>query len=233
MKSRRITLALLCWSAASAWIRAQGADPSLLKEAAAVRAEIGRSVAALRQYAWTEQTEVLVGGSVKSSDTFACRYDASGKLLRMLLDTGKQLEGGRSTSNRPSVRGKADLRDYIERSVTRIHEYAPPRPELIDHALLNGQASLGPVADGRSEIRLTYYYLAGDSYVFTYDSRSKLLLRATVRSILGSAKDPVTMEATFETLPDGVNHIGSAILTAKKRSVQVRMRNVGYYKLTQ
>jgi hypothetical protein len=41
------------------------------------------------------------------------------------------------------------------------------------------------------------------------------------------------MEATFETLPDGVNHIGSAILTAKKRSVQVRMRNVGYYKLTQ
>ena len=39
------------------------------------------------------------------------------------------------------------------------------------------------------------------------------------------------MEAVFETLPDGVNHISSAVLTAKKKSVLVRMRNLDYHKV--
>jgi hypothetical protein len=231
MKWLWIAAVLLCPSTPSGWLRAQGADPNVLREAAAVRAEIARSTAALRQYGWTEQTEVLVGGSVKSLDSFTCRFDASGKLLRTLLDNDKRIDSGRATSNRPTVRGKADLRDYIERSVSRIHDYAPPQPELIDHVLQNGQVSFAQTADGKSAIRLTRYYIDGDSYVFTYDSKSKLLLSATVASSLGSPKDPVTLEAVFETLPDGVNHISSAVLTAKKKSVLVRMRNLDYHRV--
>ena len=67
--------------------------------------------------------------------------------------------------------------------------------------------------------------------VFTYDSVSKVLLRVNVVSSLGSPKDPVTLEAVFETLPDGVNHISSATLNASSRKVQVRARNVMYQKI--
>ena len=231
MKWLWIAIVLLGRSTPSGWLRAQGADMTVLREATLVRAEIARSTAALRQYGWTEQTEVLVGGSLKSLDTFTCRYDADGKLLRTVLDNSKQIEAGRATSNRPTNRSKADLRDYIERSVSRIHEYAPPKPELIDHVLHNGQVSFGQSTDGKSEIRFSRYYVDGDSYVFTYDPQSKLLLRANVWSSLGSSKDPVTMEAVFETLPDGVTHISSAVLTAKKKSVLVRMRNLDYHKV--
>ena len=216
MKWRWIMPVLLYVSTPSGGLRGQGADANVMREAAAVRAEIARSASGLRQYAWTEQTEVFVSGSLKSSNTLTCRYDDSGKVLKTPLDAGKQMDAGRSTSNRPTVRGKADLRDYIERAVSRVYNYAPPQPELIDYALREGKASLGQSADGKSEIRLTHYYLDGDSFVFTYDSRSKLLLRATVASMLGSAKDPVTLEAVFETLPDGVNHVSSAVLIAKR-----------------
>jgi hypothetical protein len=230
MKWRWAALVVLCLSTSSAWLRGQGADANLMREAEAVRAEIARSAAGLRQYAWTEQTEVRVSGSLKSSNSLTCRYGASGELVKTPLETREQQDAGTATSKRPTVRGKADLRDYIDRAISRIHNYAPPKPELIDYVLNNGQVSLGQPADGKSEIRLTHYYENGDSFVFTYDSRSKLLLRATVVSSLGSAKDPVTLEAVFETLPDGVNHVSSAVLNAKKKSVQVRMLNLDYRK---
>ena len=143
MKWLWVAIVLLCRSTPSGWLRAQGADMTVLREATLVRAEIARSTAALRQYGWTEQTEVLVGGSVKSLDTFTCRYDADGKLLRTVLDNSKQIEAGRATSNRPTNRSKADLRDYIERSVSRIHEYAPPKPELIDQCCTTGRSPSG------------------------------------------------------------------------------------------
>jgi hypothetical protein len=231
MRWRWIVPVLLWLPGPSGGLRGQGADANAMREAAAVRAEIARSGSGLREYVWTEQTEVRVSGSLKSSNTLMCHYDASGELLKTPLATGKDMDAGRSTSNRPTVRGKADLRDYIERAISRVHNYAPPKPELIDYVLREGKVSLGQSADGKSEIRLTHYYLDGDSFVFTYDSHSKLLLRATVASMLGSAKDPVTLEAVFETLPDGVNHLSSAVLNAKKRNVQVKVSNLDYRKV--
>jgi len=230
MKMRLMASLLVCLSTPSCLMRAQGIDANLMSEATAVRAELARSTLALRQYTWTEQTEVLVSGSVKSTKALTCRYDAFGKLLKTPLGAGKDMDAGRATSNRPAVRSKADMRDYIERAVSRIHDYVPPKPEQIDYLLQNGHASPGQSANGNSEIRLTHYFVDGDSLVFTYDSVSKVLLRATIASSLGSPKDPVTLEAIFEILPDGVNHLSSVVLNAKARKVLVRTHNLDYRK---
>lgn len=221
---------LVCLSIASGLMRAQAVDANLMREATLVRAEIAQSLEALRQYTWTEQTEVLLDGSVKSTRTFTCHYDASGQLVKTPLEAGKDSGKAPATSRRPSVRAKADTRDYIERAVSRIHVYVPPQPRQIDHVLQNGQASLGQSANANSEIRLTNYFEQKDSLVFTYDSTSKVLRSATIASTLGSPKDPVTLEAVFETLPDGVNHLSSAVLKAKKKNVVVKTRNIDYRK---
>jgi hypothetical protein len=230
MTMRGIATLLFCLSTSVCKVRAQGADTHLMREAEAVRAEIARSAAGLRQYAWTEQTEVLVSGKMKSMNAFTCGYDTSGALSKTPLAKGKQMDAGRTTSNRPAIRGKADMRDYIERAVSRIHTYVPPDPKQIDYLLQNGHASLGQSQEGKSELRLTHYFVEGDSLAFIYDPQSKVLLRATIASQLGSPKDPVALEAVFETLPDGVNHLKSALLKAKARKVEVRMRNLDYRK---
>src|SRR5204863_5688656 len=118
-----------------------------------------------------------------------------------------------------------------ERAESRIREYAPPNPEQIDHLLRNGEASLGASSGATSEVRFVHYFLEGDSMVFTYDTASKRLLRVLVSTDLSSAKDPVILEATFERLPDGVNHLSSATLKASARKVQVNVHNVIYLKL--
>jgi len=83
---------------------------------------------------------------------------------------------------------------------------------------------------GKTELRFTGYYKDGDSIAFTYDPISKRVLTARITSDLGP-KDPVTLDAVFEPLPDGINHLSSTILRAKKRGVEVKTRNVQYQKL--
>ena len=96
---------------------------------------------------------------------------------------------------------------------------------------MNGSASLGRTTGAASEVRFKEYFDTGDTVVFTYDSASKALLRANVESTLGSPKDPVTLEAVFEKLPEGVNHVSSATLNAPAKKVQVKVKNVSYEKL--
>ena len=229
----RIRLAgslLMCGLAAPGRIRAQGADPDLKGEVAAVRELVARSITALHQYTWTEQTEVLMGGSLKSSKTLACRYEPSGELTKTPIDTAKEDQAARSVSRRAVVRAKADDQDYIRRAISCIHNYVPLKPSQLQYLLENGFASLGALQAGVSELRFANYFERGDSLVFTYDAVSKVLLRAHVAATLGNPKDPVTMDVEFETLPGGINHVTSATLNAKRRNVQVKLRNAEYRK---
>jgi hypothetical protein len=231
MRMRLMAGLLLFGVASLRTIAAQGVDPNLTREVAAVRAEVARSNLALRQYTWREHTEVLVKGDVKSSDALTCRFDRSGELIKTPISAEEEKRAPSGTSKRPMVRKKADMQDYIERAVSRIHKYVPPKPEQIQYLLENGFASLGQSEAGKSELRFTNYFERGDSLVFTYDSASKTLLRANIASTLGNPKDPVTLEVAFESLPDGVNHVASATLNAPSRKVQVKTRNVMYQKL--
>jgi len=224
----RLLAGLLCCGVS---VCGQTADPNVVLEAAAVKAEMARSLAALRHYTWTEQTDVLVKGDVKSTTQATCRYDGSGSLIKTPLGSGEQKREPNPASNRPSVRKKAEKQDYIERAISRIGRYLPPNPEQVQYALNNGLASLERPSDGKSAIRLKDYFQTGDSVLFTYDPNSKRLLQVNVFADLANPKDPVTMEAVFETLPDGVNHLASTTLNATAKKVQIKTRNMMYEKL--
>ena len=210
----------------------QGANPKVADEVAAVRGMVAINLGALRQYKWTEHTEVRVKGDVKSSTDFVCRYDENGKLARTPINPAAEAKGqAASTSKRYMTRKKADMEDYIERAVGRMQNYAPPDPEQIDRVVREGRATLGKVEGGQSEIKLTYYYEEGDTMVFRYDSASKELKSVRITSTLGSPKDPVSMDVLFEQLPDRVNHMSTATLTAKSKKIEVVRKNSGYEKI--
>jgi hypothetical protein len=225
----RLAAGVLLGGAFFGCVSAQSAD--LSREVTAVRSELARSRQELAKYLWTEQTEVLVGGKPRSSSVSACAYDAEGHITRHPLSPEQAKATSRQTSNRPMVRSKGEMQDYIERAISRIRDYAPPNPAVIDHVVSSNQASLGPSAEGKSEVRMTHYYQDGDSIVFTYDTASKRLLRMFVTSNLSGAKDPVTLDAVFELLPGDVSHLAAATLKAPSKKVQVNVKNVDYKKL--
>ena len=230
----RLTLAaasLLSTFSAQQGLRAQAAPADLAAEVAAVRAALARSYDGLLPYTWVEHTEVLVKGDLKSSTDLNCNFDKDGYIVKTPLNTGTAADDGSATSKRPRQRKKADQNDYIERALSMIHQYVPPKPDQIDHMLRSGQASLEPGETGASAMRFKEYFQTGDSMVFTYDPATKALLKVTVASTLGGPKDPVTLVAIFQPLTDGVNHMTSATLVAKAKKVEVERTNVDYRKL--
>jgi hypothetical protein len=212
-------------------VSAQAADPNVLREVEAVRTAVASNTAALGQYTWTEHTEVRVKDDVKSSDDAACRYDLAGKVTRTPLDPAKKGKRATANSNNPRTRKKAEIEDYIERAISLTQDYVPLKPDQVQALLRRGTASVGQSADGRSQIRFENYFQTGDSLVFTYDPVSKAMIRASIKANMGSPKDPVTLEAVFDTLPDGVNHLASTTLNAEKKKVQVTTRNDTYQKV--
>ena len=232
MRVQSFAAILFCGLPTLCPVAAQSVDPKVVREVTAVRDNVARNKLALGQYTWTEHTEVRVKGDLKASNDFLCRYDVSGKVTRTPVGKGKEQEDASAISKRHRVRKKAEQQDYIERAVNMINTYVPLDPEQMRYLLQDGRASLGPPEGGKSTIRLKDYFQSGDSLVFTYDPASKTLLKATVASTLGSPKDPVSLEAVFETLPDGVTHLASATVNATAKKVEVIRRNSMYQKRT-
>ncbi len=210
---------------------AQNADPAVMTEALAVREGIAQSLAALKQYTWIEQTEVLVKGKEKSTSRALCRYNGFGELTRTTEGAGAK-DDPNALSKRPVVRKKAEMEDYIERAMSLVHSYLPPKPDRIQYLLGHGGVKLEQAEAGRFDLVFRKYLRDEDSLTFSYDPASKRLVKIVVNSNLGNVKDPVTMEANFETLPDGVNHMSSAALNAPAKKVQVNTRNSDYRKST-
>jgi hypothetical protein len=208
----------------------QGSDMLMLRDVTAVREALARSQAALRQYTWTEQTEVLIKGDVKSSTFVSCSYDLTGELQKVPMQATKPDETPSAMSKRPLNRKKADMADYVQRAVSLVHTYLPPKPELLLTAIQGGNASLSPAGPGQSEIQFKNYWKDRDLLTVTFDTQSKTLRKVGVRSYLATEKDPVTMDAVFETLPDGTNHLASTVLKGDAKKIQVTTRNSGYQK---
>jgi len=208
---------------------AQGADPGVVREVLLVRDEVSRSLQALQHYTWNERTDVSVDGKPKSSATMLCHYDGSGELIKKPVSEDGQ-KPANQFSNRPVVRKRADLEDYIDRSVASMRDYLPLKPDRIQYMLEHNQVAYTQSGQNKAEFRLTSYFQDGDSIVFTCDPISKAMLQVHVATTLGTPKDPVTMEALLETLPNGINHLASATLNAPKRKVQVKRTNFSYAK---
>jgi hypothetical protein len=207
-------------------------DQNLLREVDAIRDEIDKSLSALRAYTWVEHTEVFVKKDSHSKSAVTCLYGVNGALIKRPLADATDVKEGNSVSKRPVERKRADLEDYIGRAVTMIGKYFPPNPQTIDHCLRSGQAEMAQSKPGEFEIRLKEYYQPGDTMVFSYDPSTKALRKVTVASTLGSKDDPVTLEALFEPLPEGINHLASSKLVAKNRKIEVHTTNTLYKKRT-
>ena len=230
MKVQEIARLLVCGFAALQLTAVQGADPELLRQVSEVKDALARNNAVLRQYTWVEHTEVSIKGDVKNSTDALCRYDGWGKVQKKQVAGPAPLDDAAlAKSNRPIKRKKADMQDYIERAVSLVDTYLPPKPDRLEYLLGSGGGTVGQTAAGAAQIQLVKYWKEGDSLTFTFDPQSKALLKVSIRSYLANEKDPVTMEAVFETLPDGTNHLASTVLNGEAKKIQVIVTQNGTY----
>src|SRR5438270_9685663 len=130
-----IALATLCFGT----VLAQEPNAAAKQEKlAALKQSMAKNQAELKQYAWTETTQISLKGEVKKQEQKQCQYGPDGKVQKTPLQGANQPPseqgGGRRRGNgamkKAVVEKKVgEMKDYMERVAALVHEYVPPNPQ--------------------------------------------------------------------------------------------------------
>lgn len=232
MKSTQLILPALCILVGASAASAQAVKQELQQKLAMVKESVARNQAALKQYTWTEHTDMSLKGEVKKSTDNICRYGSDGKVAKTAIGTPAPKKEMRGMKKKMAEKKVGELTDYMERAAALIHRYMPPAPESMQAAFQAGNTSLGQAGPGRIQLQFKDYAKPGDALTFSFDTASKTLQSISVNSYLDDPKDDVvTLAVVFQSLPDGTNYVASTTLNAAAKQVVVKTTNGNYQKL--
>jgi hypothetical protein len=222
---------------------AHGQGGAAVKEEvmAALKQSMAKNQAALKQYSWTETTQVSLKGEVKKQEQKQCAYGPDGKVQKTPIPGASQAQGENGGEGRRGGRLKkqivekkaGEIKDYMERVGALVREYTPPDAQKIQaaHAAGNVAVTRGqPV----TTISVNNYLKQGDSVTLGFDTAAKKLATYNVDTYLDNPKDdPVKLAVNFAQLPDGTNHIQQSVLSAAAKQIEVKTTNSNYKKVGQ
>jgi hypothetical protein len=211
-------------------------NPDLQQKAAAIKEAAARNQQALRSYTWITKTEISVKGEVKNTKIESCQYGPDGKVQKTELSEPPQQEQeqprGRKGRRKARLIAKktGEMKEEMESAAALVHSYVPPDAEKIQAVVAAGKLSISPGA-GEAAIRFADYVKAGDSLTLTLDSASKSMQKISVDSYLEKPEDKVTLEVSFQSLPDGTNYVAETVLAIPDDEIEVRIHNSNYQKV--
>ena len=201
---------------------------------AALKEALAKNQAALKQYTWTESTQISLKGEVKKQEQNQCQYGSDGKVQKVPIGAAPppQQPSGRRLKQHVVEKKVGELKDYMQSVAALIQEYVPPDPQKIQAAYAAGNVSVTPMP-GVLNLVIKNYVQPQDSVTLGFGMAAKKISSYRVQSYLGETKDAVTLNVTFATLPDGTNYPQRSVLDATAKQIQVTTTSSNYTKLSQ
>jgi hypothetical protein len=211
----------------------QDQKQAVQEKVAAFKQSMAENQKALRQYGWTENTQLSLKGEVKSSKVEACHYGPDGKVQKTLVSAPPEKKQARGLKGKIVEKKTDEMKDYTERVVSLIGRYVPPSPELIKADVAGGNTSVSPLGPDAIQLQFKNFVKSGDLVSFTLDTAAKAIRQLKVDTYLDEEKEKVTLQVDFQTLPDGTNYAATKTLNVAAKQVVVNITAGNYQKLAQ
>ena len=224
---RLIILGVIALVAGVAVIAQNG---ELQQKLAAVKEAAAENKQRLRQYQWTETTQLTLKGDPKPPSEKLCQYGPDGQVQKTPIGPPPQPPSGGRVKQRVIEKKKAEMKDYMEDVKGVLSMYVPPDPQRMQQAFQAGKVSFNP-AGGLVNLIFTDYAQPGDRMTLTFDPVTKKITSLNVNTYMGEAKDAVTLQVQMGSLPDGTNYAQQTILNATAKQLVVTTTNSNYQKL--
>ena len=212
---------------------AQDQKQALQEKVAAFKQSTAENQKALRQYGWTENTQLSLKGEVKSTKIEQCRYGPDGKVQKTLLSAPPEKKEMRGLKKRVVEKKTDEMKDYMEQVVALIQQYIPPKPELIKADVAGGNASFSPQGADAIQLQFKDFVKKGDGVTFTLNTAAKAIRQVKVDTYMDEEKEKVALAVDFQTLPDGTNYAASKSLDVTAKKIVVKVTASNYQKLAQ
>ena len=205
--------------------------PDLQQKAAAAKEAAARNQQALRAYSWITKTELSVKGEVKNTKIESCKYGPDGKVQKPeLTEPPKPQKKQRGLRGKIVAKKTAEMKEELEASAALVQHYIPPSPDMLQAVSAAGKVTISP-GGGAAALRFADYAKAGDALTLTLDTESKSLRQISVDTWLDEPENEVTLQVSFQSLPDGTNYAASTVLSIPKGKLEVQIANSNYQKV--
>jgi hypothetical protein len=209
---------------------AVGQKEELQQKLAAVKQAAAMNKQELRQYQWTETTQITLKGDPKPASQKLCQYGPDGQVQKTPIGPPPEQPSGGRMKQRVIAKKKEEMMDYMEDVKAVLAMYVPPDPQRMEQAFQAGKVSLNP-AGGAVNLVFTDYAQPGDRMTLTFDTNTKKIMSLSVNTYMGQAKDAVTLQVQMASIPGGPNYSQQTILNATAKELVVTTTNSNYQRL--
>jgi hypothetical protein len=221
-----LTLVFFSTCGANAYAQAE-----LRQKLVLVKESVAENQAALRQYTWTEQTNILLKDELKRTRFDQCRYGPDGTVQKTRVGDSPSPQEKRGLRGRLIEKKTDGLEGYIQQAVALVKDYVPPNPQQMDADFQAGNMSSGQAEPGALHLNFRNYRKPGDSLVLTFDRAAKALTQITVNTYIDKKSDAVTLQVDFQKLPNGLNYVVQVVLKARAKNIQIQTTTSNYRKM--
>ena len=206
-----------------------GASAELKQKVAALKQSVAANQQKLRKYQWTEVQQLTLKGESKPQQQFMCQYGPDGKVEKYPMGPQEQPSGGR-LKQKMIAKKKAEMQDYMADVKSLLAMYIPPNPQKMQQALGTHNLSLSRDEAAKTvNLTFTNYAQPGDQMVITVDTTGKRISTINVNTYMGEAKDKITLNVSFSTLPDGTNYAEKTVLDVAAKEMVVTTQSTNYH----
>lgn len=212
------------------------AFPSAAQDAAnqALRAGIAEKVtaarqanaAAMQQYTWDQRTEVLEDGVVKDTRVDLVNWVNGQYQKSQVSDQGPSLPRF-GVRKRIAEEKQKEMKDYAAGLKSLLQQYTlDASPQLL--AFFNKAQVSGPDASGLLALSGGSVVMPGDSMTLWINSNTHKAQKAFIAT--NYQGNPVTMNATFNTLATGLSYTNFADIQIPAKQLEIQVSNFNYNK---
>jgi hypothetical protein len=215
---------------------APGGNPDVQQKLAALKQSAAENKQKLRQYQWTETTQLTLKGEPKPEKVSQCSYGPDGKVQKVPLGAPPQQQpsGGRGRRVKEHVVEKKteEMKDYMQQVQGVLSLYVPPNPELIQQAIQKKNVSIDKeLGGGSADVVFKDYAKPGDQMTISFNTSTRKIGTIRVNTYMDEPKDVVTLAVQMASLPDGTNYTQQTVLNATAKQIQVTTTNSNYAKI--
>ena len=185
----------------------------------------------LAQYTWQETETISIKGEVKDTKIYQVQMVNGQQQKTLVNNQSAQSEGREGHIKERIVEKKTEEYEQYGQEIGALaKQYTTPNPEALMQAKQQGNLSIVPAA-GTVSLVIKNYVKPGDSVTMTINDQTHSPASVQVNSYLNDPKDAVMINAQFEKLPDGTNHVATTTIDGVSKQLTVNEQNSKYRRL--
>ena len=183
------------------------------------------NAALMHQYTWTSRTDIIDQGQVKDTRIEMVNYNPFGQMQRSLLnDQSAPLPRG-FLRRAVAEDERKKLEDYLTGLRGLIEQYTlPTTGKILD--FMTSARTVGPDANGLLQMTGSNVVFPGDTLTLWVNAMTRHLARIQANTAFQG--DPVQLNATFSTLPSGLNYMAYGEAAVPNKQLNVQVQNFNY-----